>query len=91
MINATEIRSAIVAGKFTVAELEEITQAVKFARNQLSRKNVYSFRSGDLVKFTNPKTRVTFTGTVDRVKTKYVLVQTNQGRYNVPAVLLESA
>lgn len=90
-MNSTQIRSAIIAGQFDVNELEAIAQAVKFARNQLSRKNVYSFRAGDSVKFTNPKTRVTFTGTVDQVKIKYVLVQTNQGRYNVPAVLLESA
>jgi hypothetical protein len=90
-MDITEIRSAIVSGQFSVTELETLAQALKFARNQLSRRNTFAFRSGDTVKFTNPKTGVTFRGSVDRVKQKYVLVATPQGRYNVPASLLESA
>ncbi len=90
-MNITDIRSAIVSGQFTSAELETLAQALKFARNQLCRRNTFSFKSGDTVKFTNPKTGVTFRGSVDRVKQKYVLVATPQGRYNVPANLLETA
>lgn len=91
MIDITEIRGAIVSGKFTSAELETIAQAIKFARNQLCRKNTFAFRSGDSVKFTSPRSGVTFRGTVEKVKQKYVLVATAQGRYNVPANLLETA
>lgn len=90
-MNIVDIRSAIVSGQFTSAELETLAQALKFARNQLCRRNTFSFKSGDTVKFTNPKTGVTFRGSVDRVKQKYVLVATPQGRYNVPANLLETA
>ncbi len=90
-MNITEIRGAIVSGQFNSDELETIAQALKFARNQLCRRNTFSFTSGDTVKFTNPKTGVTFKGTVDRVKQKYILVATPQGRYNVPANLLETA
>lgn len=89
-MNITEIRGAIVSGQFSSDELETIAQAVKFARNQLCRKNTFAFRAGDTVKFTSPRSGVTFKGTVDRVKQKYVLVATPQGRYNVPASLLES-
>lgn len=90
-MNITEIRGAIVSGQFSSDELETIAQALKFARNQLCRKNTFAFRTGDSVKFSNPKTGATFRGTVDRVKQKYVLVATPQGRYNVPANLLETA
>jgi hypothetical protein len=90
-MDVTEIRGAIISGKFTSEELETVAQALKFARNQLCRRNTSAFRSGDTVKFTSPKSGVTFHGTVDRVKQKYVLVATPQGRYNVPANLLESA
>lgn len=90
-MDIVDIRSAIVSGQFTSAELETLAQALKFARNQLCRRNTFAFRSGDNVKFTNPKTGVTFRGSVDRVKQKYVLVATPQGRYNVPANLLETA
>jgi hypothetical protein len=89
-MDVTEIRGAIVLGKFSSQELETIAQAVKFARNQLSRKNTSCFRPGDAVKFTSPRSGVTFNGTVDKVKIKYVLVATPQGRYNVPASLLET-
>lgn len=91
MINIVDIRSAIVSGQFSSDELETIAQAVKFARNQLGRRNAGCFRPGDAVKFTSPRSGVTFRGTVDKVKIKYVLVATPQGRYNVPASLLETA
>jgi hypothetical protein len=90
-MDIVEIRSAIVSGQLTSDELETIAQALKFARNQLCRRNTFSFRSGDTVKFTSPRSGVTFSGTVEKVKQKYVLVATPQGRYNVPANLLETA
>ena len=89
-MNIVDIQSAIVSGKFSNQDLEIIAQAVKFARSQLGRKNASCFRAGDTVKFTSPRSGVTFSGTVDKVKIKYVLVATPQGRYNVPASLLES-
>ena len=89
-MDITEIRGAIVSGTFSSQELETIAQALKFARNQLSRRNASCFCPGDAVKFTSPKSGVTFRGTVDKVKVKYVLVATPQGRYNVPASLLET-
>jgi hypothetical protein len=90
MINIVDIRGAIVSGQYSSDELEIIAQAVKFARNQLCRRNTFAFRTGDTVKFTSPRSGVTFKGTVDKVKQKYILVATPQGRYNVPASLLES-
>ncbi len=90
-MNITEIRGAIVSGQFNSDELETIAQALKFARNQLCRRNTFAFKAGDSVKFTSPRSGVTFRGTVDRVKQKYILVATPQGRYNVPANLLETA
>ena len=90
MIDITEIRAALVSGRFTNDELETVAQALKFARTQLGKRTVRSLAHGDSVKFTNPKTGVTFQGTVDKIKLKYVLVATPQGRYNVPASLLEA-
>ena len=75
----------------TSQQLGEITQAVKYARAQLSNRQIRSCVKGDSVRFTNPKTGAIFCGTVDRVKIKNVIVATPQGRYNVPANLLEFA
>jgi len=85
-----QIRSELVSGRLNNEELNTIADALKFARTQLGRRNVRALRSGDAVKFTSPRTGVTFQGTVEKVKLKYVLVATNQGRYNVPANLLEA-
>lgn len=89
-MNITEIRRAIVSGNLTSEDLEMIAQDLRFARNQLCRRNTFAFRSGDTVKFTSPRSGVTFNGTVNKVKQKYILVDTAQGRYNVPANLLEA-
>ena len=64
-------------------------QTLKYARSQIGRRTVRSLLPGDTVKFASPKTGVVFRGTVDRVKIKYILVNTPQGRYNVPANLVE--
>ena len=89
-MNSKEITQSLVTGNWTTAELEEIALALKYARNQLCKSTNRSLSKGDTVKFTSPRTGVTFTGTVERIKPKYVLVVTSQGRYNVPGSLLET-
>ena len=91
MIDIVDIRSSITSGNYTVSELDTIAQALKFARAQLAQQQIRACVKGDSVKFTNPKTGAIFRGTVDRVKIKNVIVSTPQGRYNVPANLLEFA
>ena len=91
MVDIVDIRIALVSGVYTVSELDTIAQALKFARAQLARQQIRACVPGDSVKFTNPKTGTIFLGTVDRVKIKNVIVATPQGRYNVPANLLEFA
>jgi 50S ribosomal subunit-associated GTPase HflX len=46
---------------------------------------------GDTVKFTSNRNGLTYTGTVRKVKIKYILVDTNGGLFNVPANMLEAA
>jgi hypothetical protein len=89
-MNVSDIRVALLNGVFTAEELNSVADAVKYARSQMGKRVVRSLRVGDAVKFTSPRTGVTFRGTVDKVKVKYVLVATPQGRYNVPANMLEA-
>ena len=89
-MTAREIERAIVTGNFTAEELETLVRAIKFQRSALSSFNIRKFSRGDTVTFTNPRSGASYRGTVDRVKQKYVLVNTAQGRYNVPANLLET-
>ena len=90
-MNIQEINSAIIQGSFTNAQLNSIADAVRFARSQITRHNTGSFVVGTRVKFHNRKTGVTYTGTVNKVKLKNILVDTDVGvRYNVPAAMLET-
>lgn len=87
-INA--ITSAIVRGGFTNAELSSVIDAVKFARAQLAKQNKRAFQLGDTVKFTSNRNGLTYTGTVRKIKIKYILVNTSGGLFNVPASMLEA-
>ena len=90
MTSLADIRSALIGGTFTNSELDEVAQVLRYARSQLGKRTIRSIRTGDTVKFTSPRTGATFHGTVDKVKIKYILVATPQGRYNVPANLVEA-
>jgi len=84
------VRSAIISGRFSNQDLDAIADALRFARSQLTKQNTRALRAGDVVKFTSNRNGITYQGTVEKVKLKYVLVATPAGRYNVPANMLEA-
>ena len=86
-----QINSAIMFGNLSNVELESVISAVKFARASLAKQNKRAFQLGDTVKFTSNRNGMTYTGTVRKVKIKYILVNTNGGLFNVPANMLEAA
>lgn len=85
-----QVNSAIMFGDFTNDQLNSIIAAVKFRRTQITKQQTRALRAGDTVKFYSSKRGQTYTGTVDKVKIKYVLVRTNSGLFNVPASMLEA-
>ena len=91
MINATEIRSAIVAGQFTNDELVSIQQALTFANSQLAQTKIRAFTAGSIVKFTSNRNGQRYNGVVEKVGKKNIVVRTPVGLYRVPANMLESA
>ena len=64
-------------------DVDLIVQAIKYRRNQLHTQKAQSFRIGDTVSFTGRYGRME-TGTVTKVKIKYVTVDTGMSRWNVP-------
>jgi hypothetical protein len=91
MLNITEIRSTIVSGGLTNADLDSIHQAVTFARSQLARQNTGKFVKGSTVKFTSNRNGQRYNGVVEKVSIKNILVRTPVGLYKVPANMLEYA
>jgi hypothetical protein len=85
-----EINSAIMSGNFTNDQLASIGDAIRFARANLVRQTKRQLTIGSKVKFTSNRNGMTYLGTVDKIKIKFVLVNTPQGRYNVPASMLET-
>jgi hypothetical protein len=85
-----QVTQAIMFGDFDNQELEAVAQAMRYRRAQLSKEAKRLMAPGITVKFYHPKQGRDITGTVNRIKQKYILVDTPQGRYNVPANLLEA-
>lgn len=90
MPTISEINHEIMQGTFTNEQLNSILSAVKYRQARLTREVKRSITLGASVKFYHPKLGRDVFGTVDRVKQKFILVQTLGGRYNVPANLLET-
>ena len=64
-------------------DINLIIDAVKLRRNQMHTQKAQSFKIGDVVSFRGRYGR-TETGTVTKVKIKYVVVDTGMSRWNVP-------
>lgn len=94
-MQAVDISRAIIAGNFTNNELTQITDAIRFAKAQVVRKNTGSLVIGTRVKFTNPRTNAVHEGIVKKVKIKNILIDCPSygrgGLLNVPAHMLEAA
>jgi len=89
-MNVNEIVAELTSGRLDNRELEMVARALKFARSQLGNEVKRDLRTGVSVKFYHPKLGMDVQGTVNKIKQKYVLVDTRQGCYNVPANLLET-
>lgn len=64
-------------------DINEIVDAIKSRRNQIHTQKAQMFAVGDQVSFKGRYGR-TETGTVTKVKVKYVIVDTGSARWNVP-------
>ena len=89
-MNITQVNHAILHGDFTNEQLDSILSAVKFRRGTIAQDNKRNLTIGTRVKFTSNRNGQTYTGTVSKIKIKYILVNTPLGLYNVPANMLEA-
>ena len=90
-MSVNQIVAELMSGVLTNDDIERVAQALKHARAQVGREVKRQLAPGASVKFYHPKQNFYIAGTVNRIKQKYVLVDTPRGRYNVPANLLEPA
>jgi hypothetical protein len=88
MLTIQEVNRAIMLQEWTNTELSSMIDAVKWNREQLSKRIKRSIGVGDTVNFTSSKTGRNVTGTVMKVAIKYVTVRTIDGLWRVPANML---
>jgi hypothetical protein len=86
-----QINSAIITGTWTNDQLSSMIDAVKYARAQLAKDVKRSFNVGAKVQFTSSRTGRTMQGTVSKIAIKNIIVDTTEGRWKVPANMLEAA
>ena len=94
MLTIQDVNSAIISGEFTNEQLNSISDAIRFARNQMIQKNTGSMVIGTNVKFTHPRTGQVVQGIVKKVNRKYIMVSENGsvlGNWRVPANMLTVA
>jgi len=85
-----EVNQAIMLQTWTNVELNSMIDAIKWNRAQLAKQIKWSISKGDNVQFTSSKNGMTYKGTVEKVAIKYVTVATPQGKWRVPANMLEA-
>jgi len=74
----------------TNQQLDEIAEAVRYARAQLAHRAARSLRAGDTVQFHSNKMGRTVQGRLESIKIKNAIVTTALGRYRVPMNMLEA-
>jgi hypothetical protein len=90
-LSINEVNSAIMHQDWTNDQLNAMVMALKYARERLSKRTVWSLRHGAQVKFTNSRTGQTMIGEVTKIKQKKVLVKVGATVWNVPAAMLSEA
>jgi hypothetical protein len=89
MTTISEVNFAIMQGDFTNDQLDSIMSAVKFRRSQISKQTKRAITIGSQVKFTSNRNGQTYTGVVEKIAIKNIIVRTPLGGYRVPANMLE--
>ena len=88
-MNAEQLAKMIAHGNWSNDALNSFAEAIRYQRAQLQRAVRRALQAGDSVKFTSNRNGRTYTGTVERVKIKYVMVRSAGQLWNVPANMLE--
>jgi hypothetical protein len=89
-MNIKEITQAIMFNGLNNEELNQVADALRYARTQLTQQNKRALRVGDSFKFTSSRDGITYKGDVTKIAIKYITVKTGNLLYRVPASMLEA-
>lgn len=89
-LSINEVNSAIMHQDWTNDQLNSMVMAIKYAREKLTKRTVWTLTHGAKVQFTDRAGR-TQIGTVKKINRKKVIVQVGMTNWNVPANMLSAA
>lgn len=90
-LTINDVNSAIMHQEWTNDNLNSMVMAIKYAREQLTRRTKRALAVGDTVKFVNSRTGRVHVGKINKINIKKVIVQEGLTRWTVPANMLEAA
>ena len=70
-------------------EIKQISRVMKIRKETLAKEVINTYTIGDLVEFDHNGR--TIKGTIAKVKIKRITVKTDEGRWDVPALVLQPA
>jgi hypothetical protein len=88
MNTVREIRSAIINSNLSNGDLNDLIQAITFARAQIRNQVKRTMTVGSRVQFNGRNGLVV--GTLKKVAIKFATVETNMGNWRVPLNMLEA-
>ena len=68
-------------------EIQQIVEIIKIRKETLAKEKINTYKIGDIVEF--EQNNKTIKGTISKVKIKRISVQTDNGRWDVPALVLQ--
>jgi hypothetical protein len=89
-ISINEVNTAIMHQEWTNDQLNSMVMAIKYARERIAKRTVWSLTHGARVQFVDRAGR-TQIGTVKKINRKKVIVQVGMTSWNVPANMLSAA
>lgn len=89
-LTINQINSAIMHQEWTNDQLNSVVMAIKYARERLAKKTVWSLTHGAQVQFVDRSGRKQI-GTVTKINRKKVIVRVGMVNWTVPANMLEAA
>ena len=90
-LTISDINSAIMHQNWSNEQLNCMAMAIKYAREQLTKRTVWNLELGANVKFVHNRTGRVHVGTVTKINRKKVVVREGRIDWTVPANMLEAA
>lgn len=82
-----EVREAIVEGNWTIGNIDNMIDDIKWKRDQIGEQVKRNLKVGDSIKFDSRNGKLII-GTVTKINIKAAVIKTDNGNYNVPLSML---